>query len=168
MEEIRSMLTAFGCGIGDELDLKQASLPQDCPHDGCWRRRWQHQNLPLLTFLFRFYSRYCRWLHLHCSTSPCTDCGRSVRLCHNDEEAWSHNKRVDVGWRYPDTKVLVKWTPINYGETTMDPEVRKWFGSRSMMLSKPWWNIQNVNGRRGLTTSEFIETNAKYVTNLDI
>jgi DNA gyrase/topoisomerase IV subunit B len=42
-EEIRNMITAFGCGIGEEFDLSEGPLRQDYHHDrcGCGRRPYQ-------------------------------------------------------------------------------------------------------------------------------
>ncbi len=41
-EEVRSMISAIGCGIGEDIDVSQPPLRQDRHHDRCRRRRLPH------------------------------------------------------------------------------------------------------------------------------
>ncbi len=43
-EEVRSMISAIGSGIGEEIESRQAPLQQDRDHDRCRRRRIAHSH----------------------------------------------------------------------------------------------------------------------------
>ena len=67
--EIRSMITAFGCGVSDEIDLEKITLSQDCYHDRC-RRRWCSYSYIIINILLSLFTSIIgTGLYLYCTTT---------------------------------------------------------------------------------------------------
>lgn len=125
--EIRSMITAFGCGIGEEMDVSKLRyhkiiIMTDADVDGA------HICTLLLTFFYRFLRPVIEGGYVYIAQPPLFKIakGNKVTYVYREEE------RDEVLKEYGDTsniniqryKGLGEMNPEQLWETTMDPEVR--------------------------------------------
>ncbi len=125
--EIRSMITAFGCGIGEEMDVAKLRyhkiiIMTDADVDGA------HICTLLLTFFYRFLRPVIEGGYVYIAQPPLFKIakGNKVTYVYREEE------RDEVLKEYGDTsniniqryKGLGEMNPDQLWETTMDPEVR--------------------------------------------
>ncbi len=168
--EIGTMITAFGCGIGTEFEIEKLRyhkiiIMTDADVDGA------HIRTLILTFFYRFYREIIEAGHLFIAQPPLfkVSQGKTVTYCYTDAEKdkvvaeAGENARLNIQ-RY---KGLGEMNPDQLWETTMDPETRTLLkvtiedaADASEVFSKLMGD--DVTPRR-----EFIEKNAKYVRNLD-
>ena len=168
--EIRSMITAFGCGIGDEMDVSKLRyhkiiIMTDADVDGA------HICTLLLTFFYRFLRPVIEGGYVYIAQPPLFKIakGNKVTYVYREEE------RDEVIKEYGDTsniniqryKGLGEMNPEQLWETTMDPEVRmmKQVSIEDAMEADSVFEMlmgEEVEPRRN-----FIQENAIYA-NLDI
>lgn len=125
--EIRSMITAFGCGIGEEMDVSKLRyhkiiIMTDADVDGA------HICTLLLTFFYRFLRPVIEGGYVYIAQPPLFKIakGNKVTYVYREEE------RDEVLKEYGDTtniniqryKGLGEMNPEQLWETTMDPQVR--------------------------------------------
>ena len=125
--EIRSMITAFGCGIGEEMDVAKLRyhkiiIMTDADVDGA------HICTLLLTFFYRFLRPVIEGGYVYIAQPPLFKIakGNKVTYVYREEE------RDEVLKEYGDTsniniqryKGLGEMNPDQLWETTMEPEVR--------------------------------------------
>ena len=125
--EIRSMITAFGCGIGEEMDVSKLRyhkiiIMTDADVDGA------HICTLLLTFFYRFLRPVIEGGYVYIAQPPLFKIakGNKVTYVYKEEE------RDEVLKEYGDTssvniqryKGLGEMNPEQLWETTMDPSVR--------------------------------------------
>ena len=125
--DIRSMITAFGCGIGEEMDVSKLRyhkiiIMTDADVDGA------HICTLLLTFFYRFLRPVIEGGYVYIAQPPLFKIakGNKVTYVYREEE------RDEVLKEYGDTsniniqryKGLGEMNPDQLWETTMDPEVR--------------------------------------------
>ena len=172
-EEIKAMITAFGTGIRDEFNIDKLRYDKiiimtDADVDGA------HIDTLMLTFLYRFMPELIRQGHVYLAMPPLykLEKNRKVWYAYSDEEL--NRILEDVGRdqnnRIQRYKGLGEMDKEQLWETTMNPETRI---LKRVMINEETesevdltFNIlmgDEVDPRR-----EFIETNAKYVKNLDI
>ena len=123
--EIRSMLTAFGCGLGDELDVEKLRyhkivIMTDADVDGA------HIRTLLLTFFYRFLKPLIEEGHIYIAQPPLYKVakGNSVHYAYTDAELDAIKAELGDRTNVQRYKGLGEMNPEQLWETTMDPEVR--------------------------------------------
>ena len=167
------MVTALGCGIGDELELEKLRygkviIMADADVDG------SHIRTLLLTFFFRFMRPIIEAGHVYIAQPPLfkVQRGKQFKYAFSDEERDLYIKelsgdgtaKVDVQ-RY---KGLGEMDPEQLWETTMDPETRTMIKVEMEDAARADEIFTILMGDKVMPRKEFIEKNARYVQNLDI
>ncbi len=173
-EKLVPVVTALGCGIGDEFDISKLRYDKiiimaDADVDG------SHIRTLLLTFFFRFMRPLIDAGHIYIAQPPLYKIskGKQVRYAFSDLERDKYVKELygDGNTHKSDIqryKGLGEMDPEQLWETTMDPE-------RRTMLKIELADAQAADeiftilmGDKVAPRREFIEQNAKYVVNLDV
>ncbi len=173
-EEIRSIITAIGCGVREDFTLADARyhkiiLMTDADVDGA------HIRTLLLTFFFRQMPELIEAGYIYIAQPPLYRVakGKEEYYAYNEEERGAFTKRLAEGsgkgsvnlQRY---KGLGEMNPDQLWKTTMDPDTRTVMRvtlDDAVEASKLFDELMgdNVEPRR-----QFIEANAKYVSVLDV
>ncbi len=170
--EIRSMITAFGTGIGEDFDISKLRyhkiiIMTDADVDGA------HIDTLMLTFLYRFMPELIKQGYVYLAQPPLykIEKNKNIWYAYSDEEL---NKiMVEIG-RDQNNKVqrykgLGEMDAEQLWETTMDPERRILLkvGIDEETKSELDLTFTTLMGDDVEPRREFIEANAKYVENLD-
>ena len=171
--EIKAMITAFGTGIHEDFDISKLRyhkiiIMTDADVDGA------HIATLLLTFLYRFMPDLIREGHVYLAQPPLYKLEKNKKIwyAYSDEELNDILKEVgrDQNNKIQRYKGLGEMDADQLWETTMDPEHRVLLkvlideDTRSDLdLTFTTLMGDQVEPRR-----EFIEANAKFVSNLDI
>jgi DNA gyrase subunit B len=168
-KEILSMIQAFGTGIGDEFDVSKTRyhkvvIMTDADVDGA------HIRTLLLTFLYRYMRALIEGGFVYIAQPPLykVQYGKKVFYAYTEEQlqqSISENETRPTVQRY---KGLGEMNAEQLWETTMDPESRTLLRvtlEDAIDADKVFSMLMGdeVDPRR-----EFIETNAKYATNVDV
>lgn len=171
-EEILSMISAFGTGIGDDFDIEKLRygkiiIMTDADVDGA------HIMTLLLTFFYRYMPELIENGHVYVAKPPLYGLVRGskvVRYCYNDEElekALEENKSRNL--KISRYKGLGEMDAEQLWETTMDPDNR--ILNRVVFDEEDRVELDEtfstLMGDKVEPRREFIEENAKYVENLD-
>ncbi len=166
--EIRAMITAFGCGIGEEFDEKKLRYDKiicmtDADVDG------SHIRILLLTFFFRFMRPLIELGHVYIAQPPLYKLtkGKQVEYCYTDEELKEGIERLgkpDVQ-RY---KGLGEMNANQLWETTMDPQSRVLLQVTMQDAAEADQLFTVLMGEVPELRRQFIEENATLVKELDI
>ena len=123
--EIRSMITAFGCGVGDDIDVNKLRyhkivIMTDADVDGA------HICTLMLTFLFRFLRPVIEGGYVYIAMPPLfkVQKGNAVRYAYSDEECEEYKKEFVTNFKIQRYKGLGEMDPEQLWETTLDPKVR--------------------------------------------
>ena len=171
--EIKAMITAFGTGIHDDFDISKLRyhkiiIMTDADVDGA------HISTLLLTFLYRFMPELIKQGYVYLAQPPLykLEKNKKVWYAYSDEELNQILTEVgrDGNNKIQRYKGLGEMDADQLWETTMDPENRVLLrvhmdeeASSELDLTFTTLMGDQVEPRR-----EFIESNAKYVKNLDI
>ena len=170
-EKLMPIVIALGTGIGDEFDITKLRynkivIMADADVDGA------HIRTLLLTFFFRFMRPLLEQGHVYLAQPPLfkVSKGKKIRYAFSDEERdefmaeFGGSGSCDIQ-RY---KGLGEMDAEQLWETTMDPDFRTMLrvNVEDAMLADETFSI--LMGDKVEPRREFIETNAKYVQNLDI
>ena len=168
-ESIRNIIQALGCGVGEDIDLTKLRygkiiIMADADVDG------SHIQILILTLLFRHMKKLIEEGHVYLAMPPLYKVtkGKKYTYAYSDEERDRLIAEMGQGASANRYKGLGEMNPEQLWETTMDPEKRtiKRVDINDAMKCDEVFSLlmgDDVEPRR-----EFIETNAKYVTNLDI
>ena len=170
-EKLMPIVIALGTGIGDEFDITKLRynkivIMADADVDGA------HIRTLLLTFFFRYMRPLIEQGHVYLAQPPLfkVSKGKKIRYAFSDEERdqfmaeFGGSGSCDIQ-RY---KGLGEMNAEQLWETTMDPDFRTMLrvNIEDAMLADETFSI--LMGDKVEPRREFIETNAKYVQNLDI
>ena len=167
-EEIRTMITAFGSGIGSEFDITKRRygkiiIMTDADVDGA------HIRTLLLTFFYRYMRPLIENGHVYIAQPPLYQIrkGKSHWYTYSDEEL--AQKLDEIGrdgitvQRY---KGLGEMNPEQLWETTMDPENRMLKQVNIDNAAEADYIFSMLMGEDVGPRREFIEENATYA-NID-
>lgn len=171
--EIKAMITAFGAGIHEDFDISKLRyhkiiIMTDADVDGA------HIATLMLTFIYRYMPQLIQEGYVYLAQPPLYKLEKNKRIwyAYSDEEM---NRILQEVGRDDSNKIqrykgLGEMDAEQLWETTMDPE-RRVLLRVSMdedARSELELTFTTLMGDQVEPRREFIENNAKYVTNLDI
>ena len=170
-DEIRNMITAFGCGIGEDFDLEKARygkiiIMTDADVDGA------HIRTLLLTFFYRYMQPLIKEGHVFIAQPPLylVRKGQKHLYAYSDDEL--QNVLDEVGrdsnpyiQRY---KGLGEMNPEQLWETTMNPDGRTILQVHLEDAAEADAIFSILMGDKVEPRRQFIEANAGKVRNLDL
>ena len=169
--EIRSMITAFGTGIGEEFNLDKLRyhkivIMTDADVDG------GHIRILMLTFLYRYLKPLIENGFVYAAQPPLylLKHGKDEHYCYSDEELEDLKTKIGDGAKYSIQryKGLGEMNAEQLWETTMDPEKRILNQIDLDEAMEADMIFDMLMGEKVEPRREFIQENAKYVTDLDI
>ena len=170
-EEIRTIITAFGTGIGDEFDLNKLRyhkiiIMTDADVDG------SHIRVLLLTLFYRFFRPIVEAGHVYAAQPPLfvIKHGKTIKYVLNEQERDEYLATLSPNTKYDIARMkgLGEMDAEELNETTMDIHkrvLRQITVEDTIAADDVFSKLmgEDVGPRR-----EFIETNATYVENLDV
>ena len=170
--EIQALITAIGTGIGDEMDIGKARyhrivIMADADVDGA------HIRTLLLTFFFRHMRELIDAGYMYLAQPPLylIKDGKEARYFYTEREWDVYRKAAGNGSKKLDPqrfKGLAEMDASQLWDTTMDPEKRTLLqvSLEDAVTAERLFTV--LMGEDVPSRKEFIETNAKYVQNLDV
>ena len=170
-DEIKTIITAFGTGIGQEFDLSKMRyhkviIMSDADVDG------SHIRVLLLTLFYRFFKPIVEAGYVYAAQPPlyCIKHGQTIKYVLNDEERDEYIKTLNeknVRYDIARMKGLGEMDAEELNETTMDINhriLRKITVDDAISADAAFSKLmgEEVEPRR-----KFIEENATYAKNLD-
>ena len=170
-EEIRTIITAFGTGIGEDFDLSKLRYDKiiimtDADVDG------SHIRVLLLTLFYRFFKPIVEAGHVYAAQPPlfCIKHGKTIKYVLNPQERDEYLASLKENTKYDIMRMkgLGEMDAEELNETTMDINtrvLRKITVDDAMAADQVFNKLmgEEVEPRR-----KFIEENATYVENLDV
>ncbi|WP_299448529.1 DNA topoisomerase (ATP-hydrolyzing) subunit B [uncultured Phascolarctobacterium sp.] len=171
-EEIRNMITAFGCGIGDDFNLAKARygkiiIMTDADVDGA------HIRTLLLTFFYRYMQPLIKEGHVFIAQPPLYLIRKTQKehyYAYSDEELQQILDKIgrDSNPYVQRYKGLGEMNPGQLWETTMDPAARTILQVHLEDAAEADSIFSILMGDKVEPRRQFIEENAKKVRNLDL
>ena len=172
-EEIRTIITAFGTGIGEEFDLSKLRYDKiiimtDADVDG------SHIRVLLLTLFYRFFRPIVEAGHIYAAQPPLFRImhGKTRKYVLNEEEKDNYlatlPENIKSRAEIARMKGLGEMDAEELNETTMDIEKRVLRRITVDDCVAADQIFEKLMGDEVEPRRNFIEENAKYVTNLDI
>ena len=172
-DKLQPVITALGAGIGEEFDISKLRyhkvvIMADADVDG------SHIRTLLLTFFFRFMRPLIENGYVYAAMPPLYKLvrGKTTRYAFSDEErdaisaemrGDNPNAKVDINRN----KGLGEMDPHELWETTMNPETRTLKRIELEDASRADEIFTLLMGEKVEPRRDYIETNAKFATNLD-
>ncbi len=173
-EEIKSLFASIGCSIAKPEDIinykhdlryHKIIIMTDADVDG------SHIRVLLLTFFYKYMRFLIEHGHIYIAQPPLykLERGKTIKYLYNDHELEKLKPSlVNVKYNLQRYKGLGEMNPIQLWDTTMNPEFRQLLKvtiNEAELADKMFLVLmgKNVQERK-----KFIETNAKFVKNLDI
>ncbi|MBR2449553.1 MAG: DNA gyrase subunit B [Clostridia bacterium] len=124
-EEIRTIISALGTGIGSEFDLESLKFHKviilsDADQDGA------HIRAILLTFFFRYMRELVNAGHVYIGMPPLYKVykGNQIEYAYDDKELAEKITKVGRGYSLQRYKGLGEMNPSQLWDTTLNPETR--------------------------------------------
>lgn len=170
-EEIRTIITAFGTGIGDDFDLSKLRygkiiIMTDADVDG------SHIRVLLLTLFYRFFRPIVEAGHVYAAQPPLfvIKHGKTIKYVLNEQERDEYLKTLSPNTKYDIMRMkgLGEMDAEELNETTMDIEKRvlRQITVEDAITADD--TFSKLMGEEVEPRRKFIEENAVYVQNLDI
>ena len=168
-EKLMPVITALGCGIGEEFDLSKLRygkviIMADADVDG------SHIRTLLLTFFFRFMKPVVEQGHIYIAQPPLYRISKNKKhfYAYTDEERDAILKDLSGNTEIQRYKGLGEMDAEQLWETTMNPETRIMLKVSLEDAAVADETFTILMGDKVEPRREFIEQNAKYVQNLDV
>ena len=170
-EEIRTIITAFGTGIGDEFDLSKLRYDKiiimtDADVDG------SHIRVLLLTLFYRFFRPIVEAGHVYAAQPPLyrISHGKTRKYVLNEDERDEYIASLNPNTRYEIARMkgLGEMDAEELNETTMDINQRILRKITVGDLADADAAFSKIMGEEVAPRRQFIEENAVYVENLDV
>ena len=166
--EIRSMVTAFGCGIKEEVDTSKLRynkivIMTDADVDGA------HIRTLLLTFFYRFLKPVLEQGYIYIAQPPLykVQKGNSVKYAYTDNQLERIKAEMGSHLSIQRYKGLGEMNPEQLWETTMDPKNRTLIRVTVDDGEEADRNFSMLMGDEVEPRKNFIIENANFVENLD-
>ena len=170
-EEIRTIITAFGTGIGEDFNLSKLRYDKiiimtDADVDG------SHIRVLLLTLFYRFFRPIVEAGHVYAAQPPlfCIKHGKTIKYVLNPEERDAYLASLNPNTKYDIMRMkgLGEMDAEELNETTMDINTRvlRKITVEDAMAADEVFN--KLMGEEVEPRRKFIEENAVYVENLDV
>ncbi|WP_101773724.1 DNA topoisomerase (ATP-hydrolyzing) subunit B [Peptostreptococcus faecalis] len=169
-DEIKNMITAFGCGIGDDFDdsklrYHKIIIMTDADVDGA------HIRTLLLTFFFRYMKPLIENGYVYAAQPPLYKIKKSKKEYYAFSDSELNGILNEIGRTGTEVsryKGLGEMNAEQLWETTMDPESRTLLQVTidDAIVADEVFSM--LMGDKVAPRREFIEENARYVRNLDI
>ena len=171
-DTIRSMVAAFGAGIGNDFDIEKIRYDRiiimtDADVDGA------HIRTLLLTFFYRYMRKVVEDGHVYIAQPPLYKVTKNKKDHYAYNDAELEQILTDIGGKDNSTDIqrykgLGEMNAIQLWDTTMDPEKRILLrvDISDAMAADEIFTI--LMGEKVEPRKEFIQRNAKNVVNLDI
>ena len=171
-DEIKNMITAFGCGIGDDFDIEKLRyhkiiIMTDADVDGA------HIRTLLLTFFYRYMQPLIEKGHVYAAQPPLfmIKQGKNVYYTYSDKEQDNLLKKLSEKQGKINVQRYKGLGEMDYNqlwETTMDYEKRTLVQITLEDVAAADEIFTTLMGDKVPPRKKFIEENAKTVQNLDI
>lgn len=171
--EIKAMITAFGTGIHDDFDISKLRyhkiiIMTDADVDGA------HISTLMLTFMYRFMPELIKQGYVYLAKPPLFKIEKNKKIWYAYDDLELDQILQEIG-RDGNNKIqrykgLGEMDADQLWETTMDPETRilERVTINDETASEIDLTFTTLMGDKVEPRREFIETNAKYVQNLDV
>ena len=169
-DAIRTMITAFGTGIGEDFDISKLRyykiiIMTDADVDGA------HIRTLLLTFFYRYMPQLITEGHVFIAQPPLYQVrkGKKKYYTYDDDEQNTLLNEIGLeGCTIQRYKGLGEMNPEQLWDTTMDPKHRIMFRVDLTDAVEADHIFEVLMGDKVEPRRRFIEENAKNVTNLDL
>ncbi len=168
-EEIKSMITAFGCGIHDDFDESKLRYDRiicmtDADVDG------SHIRILLLTFFFRFMRPLIEKGHVYVAQPPLYKAtrGKEEKYMYSDAELDEYRSANPGKFDLQRYKGLGEMNSTQLWETTMNPATRTLLRVNMKDAVEADEMFSLLMGEKPELRRQFIEQNAKLVAELDV
>ena len=168
-EEIKSMITAFGCGILDDFDESKLRYDRiismtDADVDGA------HIRILLYTFLFRFMRPLIEHGHVYAAKPPLykATCKGNVDYLYSEEEKIEYDRNAPGKVEYQRYKGLGEMSKEQLWDTTMNPATRTLVRVTMQDAAEADQMFTMLMGENPELRRKFIEENAALATDLDV
>ena len=168
-EKLMPVVTALGCGIGDEFDISKLRygkiiIMADADVDG------SHIRTLLLTFFFRYMRPLVEQGHIYLAQPPLYRItkGKKHRYAFSDDQRDAIMAELGSNYEIQRYKGLGEMDSDQLWETTMDPATRTMRRVEVDDAATADEVFTILMGDKVEPRREFIEQNARYVKNLDI
>ncbi len=168
-EKLMPIVTALGCGIGDEFDITKLRygkiiIMADADVDG------SHIRTLLLTFFFRYMKPLVEEGHVYLAQPPLFRLTKAKKhyYAYTDKERDQLMEELKSGYEIQRYKGLGEMDPDQLWETTMDPANRIMLRVEVEDAAAADEAFTILMGDKVEPRREFIQQNARYAENLDV